>query len=140
MKRILIDINVLLDVLMNRAEFYEASAEVLTFCVEERISGYISAAAVDTLYFIIRRTKSHLDAINLIKKLRTFLKVVPVNDKIIDLALTSDFEDLEDAIHYYAAIKANIEGIITRNKKDFKTTQIPVLTPDEFLQSSYIQR
>lgn len=54
--------------------------------------------------------------------------------------MTSDFEDLEDAIHYYAAIKANIEGIITQNKKDFKTAQIPVLTPDEFLQSSYIQR
>ena len=58
-----------------------------------------------------------------------------MDDKIIDLALDSDFNDFEDAIQYYSAIENGIDLIVTRNLKDFKSSKIPVLTAKGYLQS-----
>jgi len=56
-----------------------------------------------------------------------------LNEKIIDLALNSDFSDFEDAIQYYSALENNIDVLITRNLKDYKKAQISVLTAHDFL-------
>jgi len=48
----------------------------------------------------------------------------------------SDFEDLEDAVQYFAAKEQNMDIIITRNKKDFILSKIKVLTPAEFLKQN----
>ena len=61
------------------------------------------------------------------------VEVLAVDDKIIDLSLTSDLKDFEDAIQYYTAIENDMNIIITRNKKDFKDVDLPVLTAKEFL-------
>ncbi len=47
-------------------------------------------------------------------------KNLPLNDKIIQLAIASDFNDFEDAIQYYTALENNITTLITRDLKDFK--------------------
>jgi len=57
-----------------------------------------------------------------------------LNDKITELALSdTNFTDFEDGLQYYSAIENEIDVIITRNKKDFKNSKIPVLTAKEFL-------
>ena len=57
-----------------------------------------------------------------------------LDDKITELALSDDsFLDFEDGLQYYSAIENQIDVIITRNKKDFKKSKIPVLTAKEFL-------
>jgi hypothetical protein len=59
--------------------------------------------------------------------------VTSLTEKIIDLALNSDFEDLEDAIQYFSAIQNDIEILLTRNLKDFKKAQISILTAQDFI-------
>ena len=45
----------------------------------------------------------------------------------------SEFSDYEDAIQHYTALQdASVEGIITRNIKDYKYLDIPVLLPTEY--------
>ena len=56
-----------------------------------------------------------------------------MDDKIIELSLASEFSDFEDAIQYYTAIENGIEIIITRNKKDFRHSTLPVLSAREYL-------
>ncbi len=56
-----------------------------------------------------------------------------LDEKIIDLALNSDFSDFEDAIQYYSALQNNIDVLITRHLKDYKKTQISVLTARDFI-------
>lgn len=58
-----------------------------------------------------------------------------VNDRTVDDALASNFDDFEDAMQYYAAVKCKADFIITRNVKDFAGTKIPVMTPDDYLTS-----
>lgn len=43
------------------------------------------------------------------------------------------FKDFEDAMQYHTAMADNADCIVTRNKKDFTGTEIPVMEPQEFL-------
>jgi predicted nucleic acid-binding protein len=61
--------------------------------------------------------------------------VLPVTDKAIDLALASRFADFEDAIQYFTAIEHAIKTLITRNLKDYKHADIPVMTADSYLKT-----
>jgi predicted nucleic acid-binding protein len=63
------------------------------------------------------------------------VRVLPMDDKIIDLSLDADFNDFEDAIQYYTALENDLDLILTRNLKDFKTSKLPVLTASEYLSS-----
>ena len=53
------------------------------------------------------------------------------NRKIIRKTLTSNFNDFEDAIQYCSVIEiGNIDIITTRDLKDFKKSELPVLSPE----------
>jgi hypothetical protein len=62
------------------------------------------------------------------------VKVLPVDDKILDLALSSKFTDLEDAIQYYTAIENGINILLTRNIKDYKQAKIAILTTETYIK------
>ncbi len=68
------------------------------------------------------------------RKFKVLIEVLPMDDKIITLSLESDFKDFEDAIQYYTAVENQIDIIITRNLKDFKTSKIPVLTVKNYIE------
>lgn len=70
---------------------------------------------------------------NALRKLRIILHVIDSSEKVLDLALNSNFNDFEDAIQYYTALNADIRTIITRNLKDYKAADILVQTPEMFL-------
>ena len=72
---------------------------------------------------------------NILRKFKVLVNVLPLDDKITDLALNSEFCDFEDAIQYYTAIENGQDLIITRNLQDFKESKIPVLTAGEFIKS-----
>jgi len=65
-------------------------------------------------------------------KFKVLVEVAKLDDKIIELALASDFMDFEDAIQYYTAVENGVDVIITRNLRDFKTSKLPVLTAKEY--------
>ena len=75
-----------------------------------------------------------MEARKAISKFKVLVEVLPIDDKILELSLVSDFSDFEDAIQYYTAIENEMDAIITRNKKDFKNINLPVLTAKEFLK------
>ena len=62
-------------------------------------------------------------------------KVTTIGEKEIDDALASAFDDYEDALQYYSALNKKVDVIVTRNKKDFAHSKLPVLSPDEFLNT-----
>jgi hypothetical protein len=56
--------------------------------------------------------------------------------KVIDLSLASDFKDFEDAVQCYSAVNAKVDCLITRNKRDYVTDILPILTPEEFFAAT----
>lgn len=134
MKKVFLDTNVLLDIFLKRKPFYINSSEVFKKIEKKKIRGGICALSFTTIFYILEKEASREKAFHVLKKIRTVLKVAPVDEKTIDSALESTFQDFEDAVQYYSALKFRSDCIITRNTDDFKESEIPVLTPEEFLQ------
>lgn len=66
--------------------------------------------------------------------MRTICAVAVVSEMDIDKALLSDFNDFEDAVQYYTAVHDRSDIFVTRNKKDFRNSELSVVTPSEFLE------
>lgn len=136
MKKLLIDTNIVLDLLAKREPFYKSASEIFSLSDKGKIQLSINALTFANANYILTRLTSALEAREILGRFRVLVEVLPLNSKIIDLALNnSSFKDFEDGLHYYSAIENEQEYIITRNLKDFKESIIPVMTAEEFLSS-----
>jgi len=137
MKRLFIDTNIVIDLLSRREPFYDESANLFSLADKKVIELNISSLTVtNTSYILLRQTDSK-KAKEILRKLRLIVKILPLDDKIIGLALNDDsFSDFEDGLQYFTAIENNQDLIITRNLKDFKASKLPVMTAKQFLEST----
>lgn len=135
MKKLFIDTNIVLDLLSRREPFYEESANLFSLADLKIIELSISSLTVaNTSYTLLRQTNSK-SAKEILRKLRLIIKILPLDDKIIGLALNDNsFSDFEDGLQYFTALENNQDLIITRNLKDFKKSNLPVMTARQFLE------
>lgn len=136
MKKVFVDTNIVIDLLAKRAPFFNESAELFSLADKKIIEISISSLTIaNTSYTLLSQTNSK-KAKEVLRKLRLFIKVLSLNDKIIGLALNDEsFSDFEDGLQYFTAIENNQDVIITRNLKDFKASNLPVLTARQFLET-----
>ena len=133
MKNLLIDTNIIVDLLAKRKNFYQEAQELFTLADEQAIKLYISSLTFANTHYLLSKELNSNEARKVLIKFKLLVSILPLDDKILELALSSDFNDFEDAIQYYTAVENNLNIIITRNKKDFKTSSLPVLTAKEYL-------
>ncbi|MDA8098916.1 MAG: PIN domain-containing protein [Nitrospiraceae bacterium] len=133
MKSVLCDINVILDIFLKRESHYTSAARLFSLIEEKKLHGYLSAQSFPTLFYILSRELRRDKAMRVLEKLRIIFRVAAVDEKVIDLSLVSSFKDFEDAVQYYSALHVEADCLITRNKGDYRTDQLPVMTPEEFL-------
>ena len=131
MRQIFIDTNVVIDFLADRGPFSEYAAILFQLAKEKKIKIYISAVSFNNTYYILRKVTSHKKALSLISEIEDYVGIQETNRKILRKAIKSDFNDFEDAIQYYSAIELGaIDIITTRDLKDFKKSELPVLSPE----------
>jgi len=133
MNRILVDTNIIIDLLTKRKEFYIPASELFTLADKKEIELAISSLSIANTFCLLSKELNDKKSKEILRKFKLIVKVLPMDDKIIDLSLNSDFKDFEDAIQYYTALENNLEIIITRNLKDFKLAKIPVMTVENYL-------
>lgn len=136
MKKLFIDTNIIIDLLSHRDPFYDESAELFSLADRKIIELYISSLTIaNTSYTLLRQTDPKKTK-EILRKLRLIVKILPLDDKIIGVALNDDsFTDFEDGLQYFTAIENNQDLIITRNLKDFKKSKLPVMTARQFLET-----
>lgn len=134
MDKLLVDTNIVLDLLGKREKFVLEAQELFTLSDKNAVKLYVSSLTFANTYYILSQQLKINNARKILRKFKVLVEVLPMDDKIIDLSLESDFNDFEDAIQYYTAIENQIDIIITRNLKDFKTSSIPVLTAKNYLE------
>lgn len=133
MDKLLVDTNIVLDLLSKRKEFYEEAQELFTLSDNNKVKLFVSSLTIANTHYLLSREKSGVEARKILIKFKILVKVLPLDDKILELALVSDFKDFEDAIQYHTALENDLDIIITRNKKDFKNALLPVLMAKEYL-------
>jgi predicted nucleic acid-binding protein len=132
-ENILIDLNIILDVLLERSGF-EASRDIIQLGETDEHALFISAHIVTTFAYLLENAKvprnqiaRHIDWL-----LQTFA-VVPVDVTLLQTALKSRIDDYEDAVIEAAAVACKASVIITRNTKDFKLSTPQALVPEVYL-------
>lgn len=131
---IFVDTDVALDHLADRQPFAEFAHRLFALAETGELTIFVSSLSFSNLYYILRKLKGHAGALALLGKLKLLVRVSAVTEVEIQLALSSGFTDFEDAIqHFTAKSGGGISAIVTRNKADYATSEIPVLSPDEFL-------
>jgi predicted nucleic acid-binding protein len=136
METVFVDTDIILDLLSEREPFYIHSATLFSRADKGEIKLFVSSLSFANLNYMLSKQYSTDQARKKLLKFKTLVTVLAVNDKIIDLALSSDFRDFEDGIQYFTSIENNIKIILTRNLRDFKTSEIPVMTAEQFLSAS----
>ena len=133
-ERIYLDTDIILDLLAERTPFHAPAARLFSLIEAGEIKGCVSPLIFANLYYLLRKLKSGHEARTILTRLKLLLTVLPIDDKIIELALHSDFNDFEDAIQYFSAVNNGIEVLLTRNKNDYKKSKITVATAEEFIK------
>lgn len=133
--RFLIDTNVILDVLLKREPFYESGAMVLKISAKTDVEEFVSASAITDIYYIAYRMLRDKEAVrDLINKLLKVVSVASVSKAEIIKALELEWNDFEDSVQYSVAFLGEMDGLITRNRDDYKMSELPVWTPEQFLE------
>jgi predicted nucleic acid-binding protein len=131
--RVLLDINVILDVLADREPFSDDAAAVLGRIESGNLEGFLAAHTVTTLHFLLAK---HLGKARTRKVLTDLLRLVdlaPVDEDQIRHALAANWADFEDAVQAACAEGVGADYLVTRNKRDFRKSVVPTLTPAELL-------
>ncbi len=136
MKKVLIDTDVILDFFLNREPFSENAAKILSLCQNNKMIGFVTPVIISNAYYILSQKEKQEKVRENIKTLLTFLNVLIIDKNSILVALNSEFKDFEDALQNYAAeINNEIDIIITRNTKDYKKSNLGVLSPEMLLNN-----
>ena len=134
MKKVLIDLNIILDMLNKRMD-HESALAIFDFCVKKRIKGYISSHEITTLsYFLEKQKYDIMKRIKIISNLLDHLSVLTAHEKILRNALVSEIGDYEDAVIDELALNEEVDYIITRDLKNFKKSRNTIYNAREALE------
>jgi predicted nucleic acid-binding protein len=133
MMRAYVDTNILVDLVLSRQEFLPDAQRVFAIGYAGEAQLVVSALSFVNTVYLGRKYKFPMD--DVLSKLRMIADFVDVSDlsgqNVVDM-LNSGWRDYEDATQHRSAIDEQADCIVTRNKKDFKASTLPVLTPLEF--------
>jgi predicted nucleic acid-binding protein len=133
--KVYIDSDIILDLLLEREGFYEYAALIFENSEKGNIYVFTSSISIANISYIIRKEiKNSKKVKEYIKNLIEFIHILSVEESTIQEALETDFLDFEDSIQYITAVQNQMDYILTRNKKDYKTSSIKVYDSKEFYE------
>ena len=130
MKRILFDTNVVLDVLLDRQPYVEASAAAWAAVETGIAEGMVTGHAVTTIHYLVRKETGAVKARGTLSAILRVFGIAAVNSTVIQEALQLPCSDFEDAVTAAAARLATCDYIVTRDPKGFRGSTIRPLTPE----------
>ena len=131
--RILVDLNIVLDVISKRKPHLPDSALVWYLVETGQVTGFLAAHSITTLFYLTRKQIGHQQATAVLQKTLQTFSISSVNEQVIHQALSWGWQDFEDAVQMATAVHTQLDYLITRNPKDFETHPIPVLQPAQLV-------
>ena len=102
--RVLIDTNVLADLLLGRAPYYDIANDIFTLCANKIIYGYIAAHSVPNLFYILRTSMTKEERRHVLKDICQIVQVEDIDFvKILSALNNEEFHDFEDCLQMECA-------------------------------------
>jgi len=131
---VFVDTNVLIDFVLKRDNFFENAKKLFALGYIGKLQLGISALSIINTMYVGKRY-GVLTIKKRISSLLPFIKVYDIDASTVIEALNSDWKDYEDAVQHGNAMDVYADCIVTRNKKDFTLSNIPVYTVEELLET-----
>ena len=128
--KVYIDTNVYLNSIENRDE--EISKNVLAFLAQKDVQLYLNDLSIINIHYIAKKKRTREEITQILKIILRKQEIVSIDKHIIENSLYSEFKDFEDGVQYFCARRVDADLILTSNNKDFRHSEIEVLTPLEF--------
>jgi predicted nucleic acid-binding protein len=129
--RLLLDVNLILDVLQDRKPHADDASAVWAIVESGRAVGYLSAHAITTIHYLNSKAVGAKTAGATTEALLHVFDVAVVDEPVLRAAAALKWRDFEDAVTACAAIRSRCDAIVTRNPKDFANASIRVMAPRE---------
>ena len=130
---VFLDTNIIIDLIADRKPYSRFAIEIFKNAEDGKLELFASSHSIATSHYVL---KKHLDEKTLREvffNLTEYITVIAIDAGILKKGLRSKHKDFEDALQILCASSVkNIEYIVTRNPKDFKYSDVQVLTPEEF--------
>jgi predicted nucleic acid-binding protein len=132
--RVLLDINVILDVMLQRPPWHTEADAILHAAAQGQVMCATTPLSLATIFYVGRKIVGATIARASVQKYLAAFEILPISKQTLldaDVLLGNDFED---NIQIAAAVAGSVDMIVTRNVADFSHSPIPVLEPRELLQ------
>ena len=133
MEKLYIDCNILIDWITDRPPFSIYASRLFTLIEKKMIKGIVSPLTLSNTYYIIRKHTNNKIANEFLNDAKNLFDILDITKASTITAIENRYKDFEDDLHYYTALKNNLNYIITRNKKDFLQDKIKIMTAEEYL-------
>ena len=130
---VLIDVNVALDVILQRQPWLDDSKGVWDACHRMRITGHLVATGLTNLFYISRRVIGTAKARAGVHICLATFEIVPIGRLELEQADAMAGSELEDNLSLACALAAGLDAIVTRDPTGFATSPIRVMRPAELL-------
>lgn len=133
MKQVLVDLNLILDVVLDRQPHAEIAARLWAALETGHGKGYLPAHGVTTVYYLVEKARGAAFARRAIGALLAAFGVAPVNEAVLRRAVALAWPDLEDAVCAAAAEAAGCDVIASRDPSGFPDPPVRVSDPTTVL-------
>lgn len=134
MKKLFLDTNVIVDLIADRKPFSKHAIQIFRTAELKEVELFASSHSIITTHYLLKKYLGEKELREVLYNLLDYITVVAVDAAVLEKGLRSKHKDFEDAIQILCASSIeNIDCIVTRNTKDFKTSEIPAFNPDEIL-------
>jgi predicted nucleic acid-binding protein len=132
MKKVFVDTNIIVDLIADRRPFSKFAIELFNRAENKKIRLYTSSHSIATTHYLLKKYIGEKELREVLYNLLDFLTLIPIDADITKKGLRSKHRDFEYALQMICAYSIEkLDCIVTRNIKDFRESEIPVLTPDE---------
>ena len=117
MNKLLVDTNIVIDLLAKREPFYDGTAKLFSLADKNKVKLAVSSLTFANTNYVLSKLKSTKNTREILRKFKILVRILPINEKIIELSLNDEsFNDLEDRLQYYTGLENDQEIIITSVK------------------------
>ncbi len=132
MRKIFVDTNILVDLIADRKPFSKYAIEIFNTAETKKIKLFTSSHSLATTYYLLKKYVDDKTLREVLLGLIEYVTIIPVDSAILTKGLRSKHKDFEDSIQIFCATTIEkIDCIVTRNVKDFKGSELPILAPEE---------
>jgi predicted nucleic acid-binding protein len=133
MTKVLLDISVVLDLLLNRTPWAADAARIWDAHRQRQIDAILAAFSLPTIFYIARRQTDLPTAGQAVDACLATLTIQPVDRGTLAQARLLPGSDFEDNLQIASAIQAGAQAIITRDPRGFAHSPIPVMSPSDLV-------